>query len=427
MEIEVAIFQRASLSTKQKPFLGDCMKEGAMRITDKGVCVPGFRAGSSKKYSGHSVAIIASEGRITASLMLTNNRIKAAPVIVSQEHYKKGELKAVVANSGCANAYTGRKGLRDARKMCELAAKELSLNTENMIVASTGIIGRKLDMDAIDRSIKEASILRDNGKASMDAVKALMTTDRFPKMVSVETRLKSGEVVEVGGIAKGAGMIAPQLTHATMLCFITTNAKVPRYAIDGVLEEAVEQSFNSTVVDGDTSTNDTVALLANGMAGNADVDENFQSALNYVAKELAKLIAKDGEGATKLIEVEIRRARTTADATKAARAIASSNLVKAAFYGEDPNWGRIVSALGYSGAKFHPEKISLSFESKKGRARLVERGAIAGKGEVNRARRIMGTDEIRVVVDLAAGKHTKRAYGCDLTPDYVKLNAHYST
>ncbi len=398
-----------------------------MRVTDKGVCVPGFKAGSSKKSGGYGVAMITGEGKITASVMFTSNRVKAAPVIVSQEHSKRGELKAIVANSGCANAYTGRRGLRDARKMCELAAKELGLKPENMIVASTGIIGRRLDMDVIGRGVKEASALGDNGKASMDAVKALTTTDRFPKMVSVETRLESGGLVEIGGIAKGAGMIAPKLSHATMLCFITTNARVPKSEIDGVLEKAVEQSFNATVVDGDTSTNDTVALLANGLAGNAEGDGNFQSALNYVARELAKLIAKDGEGATKLIEVEVRRARTKADASRAARAIASSNLVKAAFYGEDPNWGRVASALGYSGANFDPERISISFESKKGRSILVERGAIAGKSELKKARRIMGADEIRIVVDLAKGKHDAKVYGCDLTPDYVKLNAHYTT
>ncbi|MBI5253118.1 MAG: bifunctional ornithine acetyltransferase/N-acetylglutamate synthase [Euryarchaeota archaeon] len=401
-----------------------------MIITKKGICCQGFKANGIKK-GKYGVAIILSEAAANCALMITSNRIKAAPLLVSQEHFSRREIFGIVANSGNANAYTGRKGIEDAKKMCKLAAKELDLKPENFFVASTGVIGRRMDVTAVEEGIKKAAKnLKSSSEASLKAAKAILTTDRFPKLVSVRARLKSGEEIEIGGIAKGAGMIAPQLKHATLMCFLTTNAYVPKDKIKDILESAVEQSFNATIVDGDTSTNDIAALLANGLAGNEDLDENFQGALNYVARELAKMIAKDGEGATKLLEITVQNARSRKDAVKAARAIARSNLVKTAFFGCDPNWGRIIAALGYSGAKFNPEKLSLFFEAGNNKACLIDRGkvlAYQGAKELKAAEKILKAREIKVIVDLHSGRESATVFGCDLTHDYVKINATYTS
>jgi glutamate N-acetyltransferase/amino-acid N-acetyltransferase len=262
-----------------------------MEETEKGICVQGFKAGGWRK-GKYGVAIVLSEEQANCALAVTSNRLKAAPLLVSKSHAEEGRARGIVANSGNANAFTGREGLEDAERMCQLAAKELGLKAGDLIVASTGIIGRRLDMRAIEEGIKDVSKnLKATGDASLEAAKALMTTDKFPKMISVKTALKDGTEVEIGGIAKGAGMIAPDL--ATMLCFLTTNAYVPQEKMKSILKEAVDQSFNLTVIDGDTSTNDMVVLLANGLAGNGDVDENFQEGLNYVTRELAKMISKN--------------------------------------------------------------------------------------------------------------------------------------
>jgi glutamate N-acetyltransferase/amino-acid N-acetyltransferase len=257
-----------------------------------------------------------------------------------------------------------------------------------------------------------------------------MTTDRTHKMISVKTRLKSGEEVEIGGIAKGAGMIAPQLRHATMLCFLTTNAFVPKEKINAMLKEAVEQSFNAAIVDGDTSTNDMVVLLANGLAKNQDVDENFQEALNFVTRELAKMLVRDGEGATKLIEIRVLNAGSREDAVKAGRAIARSNLVKTAFFGCDPNWGRIIAAAGYSGADFSPGSISLFLSDKSTEVCLIEKGrvlAFQGSKELEIAEEIMKAKEVIITLDLNKGEERATLYGCDMGYDYIKINAEYTT
>ncbi|MFQ5904880.1 MAG: bifunctional ornithine acetyltransferase/N-acetylglutamate synthase, partial [Candidatus Binatia bacterium] len=283
-----------------------------MERTENGVCCPGFMAGGVKRKDGYGVALIMSDGDANSAMMITSNRVKAAPILVSLDHYKAGDIRAIVASSGCANAYTGEEGIKDAERMCGLAAEKLGLKAENVLVASTGLIGKRLDVGAIESGLKSIE-LRSSKEASLGAANAIRTTDRYSKTISVKTKLDTGEVVDVGGIAKGAGMIAPDLGHATMLCFITTNAFVPEDKIRASLEEAVAQSFNMTIVDGDTSTNDMVVLLANGKAGNRDIDENFQDALNFVTRELAKLMAKDGEGATKLLEVEVKGAKTRDD------------------------------------------------------------------------------------------------------------------
>ncbi|MDP7561064.1 MAG: bifunctional ornithine acetyltransferase/N-acetylglutamate synthase, partial [Planctomycetota bacterium] len=335
-----------------------------------------------------------------------------------------GELRGIVANSGCANAYTGEEGLADAREMCRLVARDLGVASRDLGVASTGVIGRHLNMKLIESLIKKASKnMRSSSAASLTAARAVMTTDRTHKTISVKTRLKTGEEVEIGGIAKGAGMIAPQLRHATMLCFLTTNAFVPKKKINEMLKEAVEQSFNVATVDGDMSTNDMVLLLANGLAKNQDVDENFQEALNFVTRELAKMLVRDAEGATKLIEIMVLNARSGEDAVKAGRAIARSNLVKAAFFGGDPNWGRIIAAAGYSGADFNPDNISLFLSDENREVCLVEKGrvlAFQGSKDLERAEKIMKSSEVIITLDLNKGEESATLYGCDMGYDYIK-------
>ncbi len=396
-----------------------------MKETDKGVCVQGFLA-CGVKDGKNGVALVMSEKDADCALMITENRVKAAPLKVSAEH-AVGKVRCIVANSGNANAYTGEEGLKDAKRMCEITANELGLKTEDVIVASTGVIGRRLDMDLIFEQIKKISkTLTNDAACSQKAAEAILTTDSAAKRISVSTTLKSGEEIEIGGICKGAGMIAPQLNHATMLCFLTTNAHIPEEKIKKVLASAVENSFNQTVIDGDMSTNDMVVLLANGMAGNSDVDENFAQALNYITTELAKKMVRDGEGATKSFEVEVKNAKSEKDARMAARAVVSSNLVKTAIFGEDPNWGRIIAALGYSGADFDPDKVSLFIEG----ICLVRDGkilAFADTEELEQAKLALSSKEIKITADLNAGTHSATAYGCDMSPEYVRINAEYTT
>ncbi len=409
--------------------MGGFLAQIIMKVTEKGVCVKGFSA-AGVRYGKYGLAIVLSERRCTTSLMITSNKIKAAPLLVSAEHAEK-EVYGVVANSGNANAFTGERGMVDAGVMCSAVASRLNMSSDNFLVASTGVIGRQLDMDVVEGLIERASQrLSSESSASAEAARAIMTTDTFEKVISVETVLNDGTVVEIGGIAKGSGMIAPDLNHATMLCFITTSAYIPEDKIDAILSEAVEDSFNLLVVDGDTSTNDVVVLFANGMAGNRDVDENFTDALNFVAKELAKMIAKDGEGATKYIEATVKNAVSLEDARKAARAIVGSNLVKTAVFGGDPNWGRIVSAVGYSGCNLEQNKISL-FVSESGReVCLVRKGkplALDGTEELEEAEKVFAGSEIYITLDLGLGKAEATAFGCDLTYDYVKINSEYTT
>lgn len=405
-----------------------------MEITDRGVCLKGFKAYGVRE-KGYGLAVILSDRPANSSIMVTSNRVMAAPLAVTMEHASKGTLRGVIANSGCANAYTGEKGIEDAREMCRAAAAELGVEPVSLAVASTGVIGRPLDMPLIKSLIaKTVSSLGKSPQASLAAARAIMTTDTKPKNISVKTRLGTGEEIEIGGIAKGAGMIAPDLrpasAHATMLAFITTDAYVPRDKIHSFLKEAVAQSFNLAVIDGDTSTNDLVVLLANGAAGNREVDDNFQDALNFVTRELAKMIVKDAEGATKFFEVRVTGARSREGASLAAKAIAGSNLVKTALFGGDPNWGRIIAAAGYSGAEFDPENISLQISSKDTEARLIEDGrvlALPGSEELKKAGMVMKAKEVVVTLDFQEGGEEATAYGCDLGYGYIKINSEYTS
>jgi len=401
-----------------------------MEITEKGVCVEGFKAKGARK-GKYGLAMIISDKTANCGIVMTTNKIRASPLTISKEHAKSGAVKGIVANSGNANAYTGKEGIEDSKHMCHIAAEKTGLNPESFIVASTGVIGRRLDMKIVESLIDDVSKSLDTTlEASTTAAKSIMTTDTKAKTISVKTKLDSGEEIEIGAIAKGAGMIAPDLTHATMLCFITTNAYIPREKINIVLKKAVDKSFNMLTIDNDTSTNDMAVILANGMAGNKDIDEKFQEALDFVTREIAKMMAKDGEGATKYFEVTVKNAATNEDAKKAAMAVAGSNLVKTAIFGRNPNWGRIIAAVGYSGAEINPDAITLSVKADDKRVCLIENGkilAFPGTDELRLAAEILNGSDLLITIDLDMGDGKASALGCDMGPDYVKINAEYAT
>jgi len=380
--------------------------------TDSGVCVDGFTAGGAKE-GRYGVAIIAGDKPCRAAAVFTTNTMKAAPILLSMEKVAGGELQAVIANSGNANACVAA-GMDDAKKMCEIAAKMLSLSPDKVAVASTGIIGRKMDIGAIEKvADKVSKDLTDKPVGSLRAAKAIMTTDTREKSLSFKYK-----GIEAGGICKGAGMISPQM--ATMLCFITTDADVDPKTLQECLRNAVGDSFNMLVIDDCMSTNDMVLLLSSGKVKCAK--EDFQTLLNHLTKELAKLLALDGEGATKYIEVEVRGAKDRETARKAAKAIISSSLVKTAVHGENPNWGRIAAAMG-SVIKYDFEKIDLFFESGSEKAAVVVKGVMK---ELEPARKILKNKELRITVDLNSGKESAVGYGCDLTCEYIKINAEYN-
>ena len=397
--------------------------------------VPGFLAAGVRvgiKRRGLDVMLLANEGGpVSAAGAFSTNLIKGASLLVTKEHLRDGKLAAIVANSGCANTYTGRQGVRDARLMASLVARELKLRNRDVAVASTGLIGVPLPMRLISVGIKAAaSELSKSRRSGLKAAKAIMTTDKFPKEAAVRVKLEDGTPITIAGIAKGAGMIRPRLQTATMLAFLATDAAISPAALRASLQRSIDRSFNMITVDSDTSTNDMVLILSNGRAGNrliTGLDGGFQAGLDYVTTELARSIVRDGEGATHLIEVQVKNARSVEDARKAALAVAGSNLVKAMVFGRDPNWGRIVTALGYSGAGLDSSKISLQLASERGRIKLVERGRPSPKGEIERASDIMRSREIEIHINLGVGKASSTAWGCDLTPEYVRINARYIT
>ena len=397
-----------------------------------GILAAGVRAGIKRE--GLDVALIVNEGGpVPAAGMFTTNLVKGASLLVSMEHLRKGKLAAIVANSGSGNAYTGEQGIDDARDMARIAARALGLKAQEVAPASTGLIGSRLPMRKLEKGIRAAvAEISGSRKASLNAVKAIMTTDTFPKEAATRVLLEDGTAVTIAGIAKGAGMIRPCMRVATMLAFLATDAAITPGALKVALQRSVDKSFNMITVDKDTSTNDMVIILANGRARNRLIttrrgSRTFQAGLDYVTTELAKMIARDGEGASHLIEVRVKGAQNDDDARRAALAVAGSNLVKAAVFGGDPNWGRVVAALGYSGARFEPAKISLELVGDRGRVKLVKRGAVAGWRTIERARDLMSSREIGIYIDLVAGKASATAWGCDLTYDYVRINSRYTT
>ncbi|MFQ6058179.1 MAG: bifunctional glutamate N-acetyltransferase/amino-acid acetyltransferase ArgJ [Anaerolineae bacterium] len=393
--------------------------------------VPGFQAAGVacglKKTGDLDLALVYSQAPCRAAAVFTTNRVKAAPVLYDQEILGRNReaIHAVIINSGGANACTGPQGLTDAREMACSAAAALGHHCDAALVMSTGVIGQRLDMAAIAKGIIAAR-KRLSSAGGHDAARAIMTTDTVPKEIALRVPLSRGEIT-IGGMAKGAGMIHPYL--ATMLVLLATDAAVSTDLLGVALRRAVDRSFHMITVDGDTSTNDTVLLLANGLAGNDLIEDEtapdfaaFQEGLTYAATELAKMIVRDGEGATKFVEVTVRGARSFAQAKQAAMAIARSNLVKTALFGQDANWGRVLAAVGYSGAQVDPARLALWF----GDQQLVKDGQPFDVDE-ERAREILAQPEIAIAVDLGLGEGEATVWTCDLSYDYVKINAHYRT
>ena len=389
--------------------------------------VPGFKASSVaaglKKVKCPDMILIFSEEDATVAGVFTTNRVKAAPVLLNMERIKKGKARAIIANAGNANACTGEKGLKNARLTAELAARELGIRPEEVLVASTGIIGAQLDMDKVTRAIPDlVKGLSSDGIVA--AAEAIMTTDSFSKISMFEG--KAQEIpYRILGIAKGAGMIMPNM--ATMLCFILSDISIRPSQLQKALLSSVEKTFNRITVDGDTSTNDMVLILANGKAGNNPLKaknyEEFNSGLRQVMAELSSMIVKDGEGATKLVYIKVRGAATGNDAITAARAVSNSSLVKTAFYGQDPNWGRIMAALGRSQIRFKEGEVAIWIDDIK----IVERGLGVGAEQEKKAVERMKKREFSITIDLGLGENEDQITTCDLTHDYISINADYRT
>jgi len=376
-----------------------------------------------KKPGRKDLALIYSKVEANIAGMFTTNKVKAAPVRLDMKRIKGGRGQAIVVNSGNANACTGKKGMEDAAEMANLVAHGLKIKPSLVFVCSTGVIGTPMPMARIRPNISE--LIKNLGKALIeDVAGAIMTTDTFPKIVRKKVKIK-GKTGSIVGICKGAGMICPRM--ATMLCFIMTDIAVHRKALDKVLDESVKRSFNRITVDGDMSTNDTVLIMANGMLGNEEITEKsesyaaFRNALSGVTYELSKLIAMDGEGATKFIEIEVKGARNEADAEKAAFAVGNSNLVKTAMYGNDANWGRIMAALGYSGIDIKEEKVDIYFS----KVKMVSKGMTTGKDK--EAGDVLRQKQVKIIINLHAGKASAKVLTCDMTEQYVRVNADYRT
>lgn len=406
----------------------------SIKIIDGGICaVDGVKAAGSR-VGKYGLAVVEAKGSNAAGVF-TSNKVVAAPVIHTKEMIKGGKVSLVVVNSGNANCFTGEDGIADCVKTIEEASKLTGIPANEIVTASTGVIGRRMPMDTILPLVEESiSKLEHSHESSTDAAKSLMTTDTYHKEFAVEVTLKNGEIVTIGGITKGVGMIAPNM--GTMLCFLATDAVISAEDIKKALKIATNKSFNMIVVDGDQSTNDMGICMANGKSGvevakDGIIDEDFQEALNFVCISLAKMMARDGEGATKFIECKVNGAKTEEDAIKASKSVISSSLVKSAIFGGDPNWGRIAAAVGYSGAEMDQTMITISLSDDNGNESiLVNRGEILafdGTESLSKAEEIMQEKHINIFVDLYQGESTATAWGCDLTYDYVKINAEYTT
>ena len=405
-----------------------------MEIITGGVtAAKGFQAASTAaeiKYRGRTdMAMIYCEVPCLAAGTFTTNVVKAAPVKWDQDIvYNHPTAQVVICNSGIANACTGEEGFGYCRETAAAAAEALHVPADSVLVASTGVIGMQLPIERIANGVRAmAPKLSSSMEAGTEAAKAIMTTDTVKKEVAVQIEI-GGKTVTVGGMCKGSGMIHPNM--CTMLGFITTDAKISKNMLQEALSEDVKDTYNMVSVDGDTSTNDTVLLLASGLAENPEITEKnedyetFKQALNYVNTTLAKSIAGDGEGATALFEVKVIGAESKEQAVTLSKSIVTSSLTKAAIYGHDANWGRILCAMGYSGAQFDPEKVDLYFESKAGKIKIIENGVSTGYSE-EEATRILSQDAVTAIADVKMGNSTATAWGCDLTYDYIKINADY--
>ncbi|MBU0605821.1 MAG: bifunctional glutamate N-acetyltransferase/amino-acid acetyltransferase ArgJ [Candidatus Omnitrophica bacterium] len=394
----------------------------------------GFLAGGVKagiKVSGRKdLTLLYSEVPAVAAGAFTTNRCKASPVKVSQMHLKGKTHQAIIVNSGNANCANGRTGEKDALDMASKAGKLLGLDKRMVLVASTGIIGRKLPIEKVAKALPGLAAGLSK-KAGSDFAEAIMTTDTKKKEFALEITLGDSSVT-IGGACKGVGMLYPNMKtdkHATMLAFIATDASISKRMLEESLDEAILNSFNMVSVDGDMSTNDSCFIMANGLAGNKRISnkgsdyKKFTAALKYVAAEMAKMLAGDGEGATKLVEIEVKGAKSVDDARKVARKISTSNLLKCAIFGADPNWGRIVAAAGASGVEFDIDRMDVYL----GPVKALSRGAIAKTFEKEKARRFFKGNKIRITVDLNSGPSVAKAWTCDLSKEYVAINSDYST
>ena len=415
-----------AVSLQLRPITGGVTGARGWRAGTAACGIKAFTAGASALpgEARDDLTVVASESICDASGVFTTNLVKAAPVVIDQLHLQQSRVQAFVVNSGNANACTGAQGFKDALLMAKLTADRLDLDPPQVLVASTGVIGRYLPMDAVKHGIAGAC-----GDLSVEggdrASRAIMTTDTRPKTAGYEVDL-GGVPVRVGGMAKGAGMIHPDL--ATMLAFVTTDAAVEPGFLKSVTRRVADRSFNRLTIDGDTSTNDTFLLLANGAAGNAPVRpstpdaEVLERALQAVARDLSRAIAMDGEGATRLITVRVSGAADEPQAAQAARAVARSPLVKSAIHGGDPNWGRIVCALGYSGAELALDRLRVTV----GGIEVFARGS-GVPADLDAVRRVFEQPEIEIAAELNLGDGGAEAWGCDLSEEYVQINAEYTT
>lgn len=404
-----------------------------MKIVEGGVCAAqGFKAGSihcgiRKNKSKRDLSMIVSTVPAHAAAVYTTNLVKGAPLLVTKEHLSDGCAQAILCNSGNANTCNAN-GVEIAQAMCTMAAQATGLQPTDIIIASTGVIGQPLPLAPIAAGMEPlAASLSKQGSAQ--AAEGIMTTDTVRKEMAVSF-VVGGKTCHLGGIAKGSGMIAPNM--ATMLVFLTTDANISSFMLQKALSEDVKDSFNMVSVDGDTSTNDMVAILANGLAGNAEISAEgadfsaFREALAMVTQTLCKAIAKDGEGATRLITCKVSGAKTTADAKIAAKAVVRSSLLKAAIFGADANWGRVLCALGYSGAQLDVAQVGVTFASAKGSITVCAYGAGVNFSE-EKAKEILLEDAVEILITLQDGTEEATAWGCDLTYDYVKINGDYRT
>lgn len=404
-----------------------------MNFVSGGVCAAkGFKAagvhcGIRKNKTKKDLALIVSEKKASAACVYTRNLVKGAPIAVTRAHVADGTAQAVICNSGIANTCASD-GMETATGMCQIAAQALDIPTEDIVVASTGVIGPSLSLEPISTHMGElVASLSANG--SEDAATAIMTTDTVKKEVAVSFEV-NGTECKIGGIAKGSGMIHPNM--ATMLVFVTTDCNISPEMLQKALSTDVVDSFNMISVDGDTSTNDMVTVLANGMAGNAQITEEgsafsaFCEALAAVTRSLCRMLAADGEGATKLLDCIVSGAADIATAKTAAKSVICSSLVKTAMFGADANWGRVLCALGYAGVALDVEKINVSFKSAAGEISVCRNGAGIPFDE-DIAKKILSENDIQILVDLQSGSASAQAWGCDLTYDYVKINGDYRT
>ena len=404
----------------------------SIRKISGGVCAAkGFKAAgvpAKIKYEGRNdVALVVADAPCAAAAVFTTNAVAAAPVLYDRVVVKGGKVQAILANSGCANACTGAAGYKDAELSALATAGELGISPKHVLVASTGVIGRRLPMDRLLAGMKDAAgKLARSEEAGLAAEKAVMTTDTKPKQAAVQTKI-GGKTVTVGGMCKGSGMIEPNM--ATMLGFITTDAAVTPAMLRRALKLAIAVSFNHVVVDGDESTNDSVFLLASGAAGHAVIDkagadfDAFVEALTAVGVARAKQMAADGEGATKYVEVRVKNAKTQRDADRAARAIAKSPLAKTSWFGKDPNWGRVLAAAGYSGAQV----VDMEAEVFYGKTWAYRKGRVADAAQLAKLEEEMQGPELVVTVDLHLGTYESTIFTCDFSLDYVHINADYTT